>query len=97
METSTLLFVGLLSAVALAGATLWFLNRRGAAEESRLHCRCTCCGQKMRFNAARTGKAGQCPRCGHAQLLQEQTDEGHRSPVRVGQPLRGQTTARSLR
>jgi DNA-directed RNA polymerase subunit RPC12/RpoP len=82
-----ILFVAGVVGVALTGLTLWVLrNKQQAPASTARHCRCSECGQKMRFAAAKTGRHGRCPRCGHQELLVERaTSETEPQPTRFSE------------
>jgi DNA-directed RNA polymerase subunit RPC12/RpoP len=93
METSTLIWLLSSSSVVLLAATVWFLRRGARDQDSVRYCRCSSCGQKLRYPASRTGRKGRCPRCGHEELLVERPLAADQHALRVGTPMRrtGQT------
>jgi hypothetical protein len=91
MEITTLLWV--LGGVAGMGLTAgWLLLRGRTSEEAIAHCRCSSCGQKMRYRASRSGQKARCPRCGHSEVLSDSGDEPSTKTFVVGRRLHSATT-----
>lgn len=84
MELNPLVYLAISVAFCLLVVVGFRIFRRTSGGESLRHCRCTSCGQKLRFQASRAGRQGRCPRCGSMELLTEHANAPRPTGVYVG-------------
>ena len=87
MDTTTMVFLAIGLAAVLVAIGLVVMRRHGSAEEEVQYCRCSSCGQKMRYQASRQGQLAKCPRCGNKSILADRPKGSGQVTLRVGQKI----------